>query len=147
MAETPVEKPRETAGSSQPNGLPSRSQQRKSSESNTTQEQPEGDISGIRDQLLQSRDFESFSVPQLIAVRQSLPQCIQTCVSNNDFARAKDYRQFDLDLQAALQGQVKVLKDYRSQQMSQTAPQSSLPTLNPLFVSPEFPSKFGFGIA
>jgi hypothetical protein len=146
MAQTPVEKPRETAGSRQPSGLPSRSQQRKSSESNTRQEQPEEDISGIRDQLLQSRDFESFSVPQLIAVRQSLPQCIQTCVSNNDFAGAKDYRQFGLDLQAALQGQVKVLRDYRSQQMSQTSRQSSLPTLNPLFVSPEFRAKFGFGI-
>jgi hypothetical protein len=111
----------------------SRSNQRTPPDSTATEEQPAEDISGLQDELLRSWDFESFSVLQLIAVRQSLLQCIQTCVSNNDFADAKELRQFGLDLQ----GQVKVLSDYRVQ-MSKTPPQSSLPALNPLFVSPEF---------
>jgi hypothetical protein len=77
--------------------------------------QDQSSVSDLANQLFESRDFDGYAVPKLLSVQQHLPKCIKCCISDRQFPRAMEWRQFGQELQYALREQADILRSCRPQ--------------------------------
>ena len=71
------------------------------------------DYCRLRDELMDTHDFENVSLQNLLIMKNSVADTIQDCFANHEYVKAKQFQEFNDELEKEIAKQGTMLDDYR----------------------------------